>query len=89
MSICLRRREFITLLGGAAGIITMIPIVSASVSRDIAFRRPGGNVTRCIRGFWRSGGKRIGLLHELLPRATTLAVLITLMPVWDSSGESR
>jgi putative tryptophan/tyrosine transport system substrate-binding protein len=56
-------------------ITTTIPIVSASVSSDIAFTRPGGNITG-VYGFV-LGGKRIGLLHDLLPRATTIAVLAT------------
>ena len=32
---------------------------------------------RCIRHCYRAGGKRIRLLHDLLPRATTIAVLTT------------
>jgi putative ABC transport system substrate-binding protein len=56
-------------------ISTTIPIVSAAVSSDIAFKRPGGNVTGVYAVFAALGGKRIGLLHDLLPRATTIAVL--------------
>jgi hypothetical protein len=56
-------------------ITTTIPIVSAAVSSDIVFTRPGGNVTGVYAAFGDLGGKRIGLLHELLPRATTIAVL--------------
>jgi putative ABC transport system substrate-binding protein len=56
-------------------ITTMIPIVSAAVPPDIAFRRPGGNVTGVYAVFGDLGGKRIGLLHDVLPRATTIAVL--------------
>jgi putative ABC transport system substrate-binding protein len=54
---------------------TTIPIVSAAVSRDTVFRRPGGNVTGVYAVFGDLGGKRLGLLHDLLPRATTVAVL--------------
>jgi putative ABC transport system substrate-binding protein len=57
-------------------ITTTLPIVSAAVSPDIAFRRPGGNVTGVYGVFADLGGKRIGLLHDLLPRATTIVVLM-------------
>src|SRR5262249_1519059 len=60
---------------GVQAITTTIPIVSAAVSPDIVFRRPGGNVTGVYAIFGDLGGKRIGLLHDLLPRATTIAVL--------------
>jgi putative ABC transport system substrate-binding protein len=61
------------------GITTTIPIVSAAVSPDIvAFRRPGGNVTGTWGFFGELGGKRIGLLRDLLPRAATVAVLTTI-----------
>jgi putative ABC transport system substrate-binding protein len=59
-------------------ITTRIPIVSASVSPDFVFRRPGGNITGVYPIFVELGGKRIGLLRDLLPRATTIAVLTTL-----------
>jgi putative tryptophan/tyrosine transport system substrate-binding protein len=61
-------------------ITTTIPIVSAtlSASPDMAFRRPGGNVTGVYPAFVELGGKRIGLLRDLLPRATTIAVLAPL-----------
>jgi putative ABC transport system substrate-binding protein len=58
-------------------ITTTIPFVSATVSSDIAFNRPGGNVTGVYGIFAVMGGKRIGLLHDVLPRATTIAVLMT------------
>jgi putative ABC transport system substrate-binding protein len=54
-------------------------------SSDTVFRRPGGNVTGVYAGFGFLGGKRIGLLHDLLPRATTIAVLLT--PAIASSRE--
>jgi putative ABC transport system substrate-binding protein len=66
-------------------ITTTIPIVSAAVSPDTVFRRPGGNVTGVYGVFEDLVGKRIGLLHELLPRATTIAVLLT-APVGASSS---
>jgi putative ABC transport system substrate-binding protein len=70
-------------VGGAPSVVraitTTIPIVSAAVSPDIvSFRRPGGNVTGVYPNLGALGGKRIGLLHDLLPRATTIAVLTPL-----------
>jgi putative ABC transport system substrate-binding protein len=56
-------------------ITTTIRIVLASGFSDIA-RRSGGNVTGVYAVFGDLGGKRVGLLHDLLPRATTIAVLI-------------
>ena len=87
-----RQVAVIAAVGGTAlgvravqAITTTIPIVSAAVSPDsVSFRRPGGNVTGVYAGFGELGGKRIGLLHDLLPRATTIAVLTTL---GDSSRE--
>jgi len=57
-------------------ITTTTPIVSAAVpSSGIAFNRPGSNVTGFYGFFGELGGKRIGLLRDVLPRATTIAVL--------------
>src|SRR6516162_496059 len=55
-------------------ITTTIPIVSPSGFSDIT-RRPGGNITGSYGIFAALGGKRIGLLHDVLPRATKIAVL--------------
>ena len=66
-------------------ITTRIPIVSASVSPDFVFRRPGGNITGVYPNLGALGGKRIGLLRDVLPRATTIAVLLT--PSGASSRE--
>jgi putative ABC transport system substrate-binding protein len=41
-----------------------------------SLNRPGGNVTGAIAFQGRVVGKRLGLLHDLLPRATTIAVLV-------------
>jgi putative tryptophan/tyrosine transport system substrate-binding protein len=81
----LARRQVAVLVVAGAGprdsyqavqaITTTIPIVLASGFSDIA-RRSGGNVTGVYAVFGDLGGKRIGLLHDLLPRATTIAVLI-------------
>ena len=67
-------------------ITTTIPIVSAAVSRDITFTRPSGNITGVYGLFGDLVGKRIGLLHELLPRATTIAVLLTPFDVSSRPG---
>jgi putative ABC transport system substrate-binding protein len=68
-------------------ITTTIPIVSAAVSPDTDLRRPGGNVTGAS-GFGEGEfvGKSIGLLHELVPRATTIAVLA--IPVRENAQEA-
>ena len=58
-------------------ITTTIPIVRAAVPSGIGFSRPGGNVTGVNAVFGELGGKRIGFLRDLLPRATTIAVLDT------------
>jgi putative ABC transport system substrate-binding protein len=54
-------------------ITTTIPIVSAALP-DTPLRRPGGNVTGTV-GLGGLGAKQLGLLHELVPCATTIAVL--------------
>jgi putative tryptophan/tyrosine transport system substrate-binding protein len=65
-------------------ITTTIPIVSAAVpSSGIAFNRPGSNVTGFYGFFGELGGKRIDLLRDVLPRASTIAVLTPL----DASEE--
>jgi putative ABC transport system substrate-binding protein len=40
-----------------------------------SFNRPGGNVTGFSSMNWELGAKRLGLLHELLPRAARFAML--------------
>ena len=41
-----------------------------------SFNRPGGNVTGIVGLNWELGAKRVGLLHDLLPPAARLAVLV-------------
>ena len=41
-----------------------------------SFNRPGGNVTGIGLLNWALGAKRLGLLHQLLPRAARFAVLV-------------
>jgi putative tryptophan/tyrosine transport system substrate-binding protein len=41
-----------------------------------SFNHPGGNITGVVGLNWELGAKRLGLLHELLPSAAHIAVLI-------------
>jgi len=60
-------------------ITATIPIVSAAVQQSgIVFNRPGSYVTGVYALFGELGGKRLELLHGLLPRAATIAVLTPL-----------
>jgi putative ABC transport system substrate-binding protein len=58
-----------------------IPIVFRSGADPVqagfvtSLNRPGGNVTGVTTLSWETGTKRLGLLHELLPRATRFAML--------------
>src|SRR5262252_5094710 len=54
-------------------ITATIPIVSAAVQQSgIVFNRPGSYVTGVYALFGELGGKRLELLHGLLPRAATI-----------------
>ena len=61
---------------------TTIPIVFGIGTDPVrtglvaAFNRPGGNVTGIITLYSELGGKRFGLLHELVPGAARFAVLV-------------
>jgi putative tryptophan/tyrosine transport system substrate-binding protein len=63
---------------------TTIPIVFSSGGDAVklglvpSLNRPGGNVTGVNLVFGALGPKRLGLLHELLPNATTIAMLVNL-----------
>jgi ABC-type uncharacterized transport system substrate-binding protein len=80
-----RQVAAIAAVGGAQFVVqavqaisTTTPIVSAAVSRQSVFSRPAGNVTGVYSIFAELGGKRMGLLRDVLPRATTIAVLTPL-----------
>jgi putative ABC transport system substrate-binding protein len=77
-----RQVAVIVVLGGTEpgvravqAITTTIPIVRATFPQTSGFSRRGGNVTGVNAVFGELGGKRVGLLRDLLPRATTIAVL--------------
>jgi putative ABC transport system substrate-binding protein len=61
-----------------------IPIIFSAAGDPVTFGlvaslgRPGGNVTGASNMSAELGLKRLGLLHELLPRATRFAVLVDL-----------
>jgi len=60
---------------------TTIPIVFNTGGDPVrsglveSFNRPGGNVTGVVNISAEIGSKRLGLLHELVPTVTTIAVL--------------
>jgi ABC-type uncharacterized transport system substrate-binding protein len=60
---------------------TTIPIVfgigtdPVQIGLVASFNQPGGNITGFSSMNWELGAKRLGLLHELLPRAARFAVL--------------
>jgi putative ABC transport system substrate-binding protein len=68
----------------AKAVTTTIPIVFNAAGYDdpvklglvASYNRPGGNVTGVTSLLFELGGKRLGLLHELLPGATRFALLL-------------
>jgi putative ABC transport system substrate-binding protein len=57
------------------------PVQSGIVTNP---NRPGGNVTGIAFMSAELGAKRLGLLHDLLPRATRFAVLVNRGPIADT-----
>ena len=57
-------------------IVGFVPDDSVREGIVASINRPGGNVTGVIAFQSQVVGKRLGLLHDLLPSATTIAVLV-------------
>jgi putative tryptophan/tyrosine transport system substrate-binding protein len=85
--------------GAAKALTSTIPIVFGSAFDPVAgglvasLNRPGGNVTGVVALVDEIEGKGLGLLHELLPRATRFAVLgapqqHTLIPNLQAAAQS-
>jgi ABC-type uncharacterized transport system substrate-binding protein len=61
---------------------TTIPVVFETAANPVtlglvaSFNRPGGNITGVVNGVEEIARKRLELLHELLPKAGSLAVLV-------------
>jgi putative ABC transport system substrate-binding protein len=68
-----RQVAVIAAVGGTIGVVPPAP------ESEIVFSRSSGDVTG-VYFFLELGGKRIELLSEMLPRATTIAVLTTPVP---------
>ncbi len=71
----------------AKALTATIPIVFSTVTDPVqaglvaSLNRPGGNVTGFASLGVEIGGKQLGILHELLPRATRVGVLVGPNPV--------
>jgi putative ABC transport system substrate-binding protein len=67
-----------------------IPIVGIPIPESLVpnLNRPAGNVTGLTGFLAQLGPKRLGLLHELLPRATTIAVLVNPTNVPEAPEEA-
>jgi putative tryptophan/tyrosine transport system substrate-binding protein len=82
----MQRRKFIALLGGIAAWPLAaraqqpaMPVIGSRETDDVSrssLNRPGGNVTGVTTVSAELEAKRLGLLRELVPSATSVAVLV-------------
>ena len=93
------RRPVVLIVGNvlsaiaAKTVTTTVPIVFATGTDPVrdglvsSLNRPGGNVTGVSFLAERLGAKRLELLHELVPTATSIAVLVARSP--DATSEQQ
>jgi putative tryptophan/tyrosine transport system substrate-binding protein len=71
-----------------------IPIVFTTAGDPVkeglvqSLNRPGNNLTGVTTSFAEAGAKRLGLLREIVPKATTVGLLVNPSDTIDSSSEA-
>src|SRR5467141_193011 len=81
MAIDIGRRQFIAALGLLPRRCRIVFVVGADPVRTglvASLNRPGGSVTGVVFTIIDLMGKQLGLLHELVPKAAIIAVLLDL-----------